>query len=72
MSRAQLILPIEGMSCGGCVRSVRTALEAITGVHAVEVSLELGRAEVELDPELTSRTALVGAIEGAGFDVPGG
>jgi copper chaperone len=61
-----LQLPIEGMSCGGCVASVRRALETVT--NAVIVSVEVGQAVVRAAPE--TREKLVAAIEDAGFDVP--
>jgi len=62
-------LQIEGMSCGGCVASVESALAGVSG--AVVRSVEIGRAEVDAGPEAT-REMLVEAIEGAGFDVVGG
>ncbi len=58
---------IEGMSCGGCVNSVRKALERLE-VNVVEVTI--GTATVEYDPAATSRETLVEAIVDAGFDVP--
>jgi hypothetical protein len=32
-------LQIEGMSCGGCVRNVRAALEALPGVQVKQVTV---------------------------------
>ena len=40
-------LQIEGMSCGGCVNSVRTALARLPGVEVREV--EVGRAGLVLE-----------------------
>lgn len=62
------VLQIEGMSCDHCVKSVREALQGVSGA-AVE-SVEIGRAEVNAAPG-TSRDALVEAVEGVGFDVVG-
>lgn len=61
---SQVVLKIEGMSCGHCVGAVRQALEAVQGVRQVEVSLEEGRAlvEGEADPQ-----ALVKAVEEEGY-----
>lgn len=64
----QTTIAVEGMSCGGCVRNVTGALQAVPGVGKVEVSLEGKRAEVEFDPAQADRAALVAAIEDAGFD----
>jgi copper chaperone len=57
---------IEGMSCGGCVNSVKRALERLP-LEAVEV--EIGSATVEYDDSKTSHDAIVEAIEDAGYDV---
>lgn len=60
---------IEGMSCGHCVKAVRQALEAITGVNVENV--EIGRAQVSYDPSITDRAHLVEAIEEEGYTVVG-
>lgn len=61
----ELQLAIDGMSCGGCVASVRRALEAVAGAEIR--SVEVGLAVVRVAPE--RRDELVRAIEDAGFDV---
>lgn len=66
----EVSLKIEGMSCGGCVRNVTAALEAVPGVATVEVSLERGEARVGFDASKVELAALREAIEAAGFDVP--
>lgn len=60
-------LTIEGMSCMHCVAAVREALESVPG--ATVVSVEIGRAEVALDPARADREDLTAAIEEAGYDV---
>lgn len=63
-------MKIEGMHCGGCVRSVEKAARAIEGVSNVAVSLETGELTADIaSPDLTER--LKGAIEDCGFDVTG-
>lgn len=57
---------ITGMSCGGCVASVRSALESV-GVE--DAQIEVGSATVEYDEASISHDAIVDAIEEAGFDV---
>ena len=64
-----VVLKIEGMSCGGCTSSVTKVLEAIDGVSQTEVILEPGQATIEFDSAKTNIAALREAIEGAGFDV---
>jgi copper chaperone len=62
------VINVDGMSCGGCVKNVTGALQAVSGVAQVEVSLEEKRASIEFDPSQTTRDALMAAIEDAGFD----
>ncbi|RMD80120.1 MAG: heavy metal-binding protein [Gammaproteobacteria bacterium] len=62
---SQVVLKIQGMSCGHCVGAVRQALEGVAGVRQVEVRLEEGRAlvEGEADPQ-----ALVAAVKEEGYE----
>ena len=60
-------IPIEGMSCGHCVRTVRGALESVSGVEVVEV--EIGSATIRFDSSETSTDAIVHAIDETGFEV---
>ena len=64
-------LPISGMTCGHCVASVRSALEAVPGVRSVDVDLAGGRAEVVFEPEFAvDRDRLSAAVASVGFSVP--
>jgi len=49
---APLLLEIEGMKCGGCVRAVEQRLLAQPGVHQASVNLLTRTAWVGLDPAL--------------------
>ncbi|OUJ16126.1 heavy-metal-associated domain-containing protein [Acetobacter sp. DsW_063] len=62
-------LLVQGMTCDGCVSSVKRALSAIEGVTEAAPSLEQGQVTVVYDPSLTSPDAFRAAIEGAGFEV---
>ncbi|HXT58750.1 MAG TPA: copper ion binding protein, partial [Pirellulales bacterium] len=64
---SQIELPIEGMTCEHCVRSVQAALERVAGVQSASVDLAAKRAVVELDPNRASRDDLVHAVEAAGY-----
>ncbi|OHX20369.1 heavy-metal-associated domain-containing protein [Chromobacterium sphagni] len=66
---AELILNIDGMTCGGCVKSVTGILETMAGVGAVQVSLEDKRAKVDYDEAVVSPQELAAAVIDAGFDV---
>ena len=63
-----LTLNIEGMTCGGCVKSVTRILEGVEGVAKAEVSLEGKSARIEFDPAKTGAAALIEAVEDGGFD----
>lgn len=60
-----LTIPIIGMTCGGCVNSVRSALSKVTGVQEAQVSV--GTATVTYDPALTTPEAIREAIAHAGY-----
>lgn len=63
-----LTLHIDGMTCGGCVKSVTRILADIDGVAKAEVSLENKNAVIEFDPAKTNAAALIDALEDGGYD----
>ena len=62
-----IVLKIEGMTCGGCKASVERLLAAQPGVRQAAVDLAQGRATVSAEDGIQPQ-ALVAAVEGAGFD----
>jgi len=60
-------LSVRGMSCGGCVNAVKTALEKVPGVTKADVSLEKNEAVVTYEKGKTTPEDLVKAVEKAGF-----
>ncbi|KAI9315972.1 hypothetical protein BX666DRAFT_2019606 [Dichotomocladium elegans] len=64
------VLPVKGMTCQSCVRSITNALTGLAGVEAVEVSLVNEQATIVHDSILMTRDAIIEAIEDCGFDVP--
>jgi len=58
-------LTIQGMSCGGCVRSVRHALAAVPGVEVTDV--QVGVATVETDGSPGIIDAIKAALDDAGY-----
>ncbi len=65
----KVTLNIEGMMCMHCVKHVTDALNAVSGVRSVEVSLENKRAVVEADG--ADVEALKAAVVNAGYEVVG-
>jgi hypothetical protein len=65
---ATATINIQGMTCGGCVKSVTRILTETAGVSKAEVDLASARAVVEYDPAQTSPAALAEAVEDGGYD----
>ena len=63
-------LMIEGMMCQNCVKHVTHALEGISSVTDVQVSLENKKATVNV-PESVTDEALKAAVTEAGYEVTG-
>lgn len=62
-------IKIKGMTCMGCVNSVKNVLKNMTGVTQVEASLNPPQATVQYDQVSTSIDRLKEAIIDAGFEV---
>ena len=59
-------LKVSGMTCGGCVASVKSALSAIAGGTPVTVDLQSGQVEIA---DGIDKARAIAAIEDAGYDV---
>jgi copper chaperone len=59
---------ITGMTCNGCVASVKKVLTAIDGVQNVDVSLEQAQATIGYDAARAKPAQFKTAIEDAGFE----
>lgn len=64
-----LILTVTGMTCMGCVNSVKNMVSALPGVAAVQVDLASGRVEVTHDPAQCTRQTICQAILDGGYQV---
>lgn len=60
-------LEIGGMTCGHCLRSVKQALDGLTGVTLDEV--RIGKAVVTFDETQVSADAIAEAVRDAGYEV---
>ncbi|MCW5731981.1 MAG: copper-translocating P-type ATPase [Alphaproteobacteria bacterium] len=65
---AEITLDVGGMTCASCVGRVEKALARQPGVREAEVNLATETAHVRFDPAVTGATALVAAIEAAGYE----
>ncbi|MET4131083.1 mercuric ion binding protein [Porphyrobacter sp. MBR-155] len=66
-AQAQTTFAIENMTCAMCPITVRTAMEGVTGVSAVEVDFDAKTARASYDPKRTSATAIAAASTNAGY-----
>lgn len=65
----QSIIAIKGMTCMGCVNSVKNILNNQPGIAAVDVTLEPAQATVQYDSATIGLDRLKEAIIDAGFEV---
>ncbi|MDB5758520.1 MAG: copper chaperone [Burkholderia sp.] len=62
-------LQVEGMSCGGCVRSVTKSVQSVDSNARVDVDLPTKKVRVDTQASLE---AVKTAISEAGYDVTAG
>jgi copper chaperone CopZ len=65
-----LNLPIQGMTCGNCARTVERKLSGTPGVTKASVDLQGAQATVEYDADLVKPEALANAVRQLGYEVP--
>jgi copper chaperone CopZ len=65
MSRIEI--PVEGMLCEGCERTVQAALTRIEGVRDAKADHQAKRVRVSFDPERVDEQRLRAQIEQAGY-----
>jgi len=63
----RIVLPIQGMTCSHCVRTVIDALEKVPGVQSASVSLADARAIVDVANGHVTVRDLAAAVERAGY-----
>ncbi|MGN6104334.1 MAG: heavy-metal-associated domain-containing protein [Kofleriaceae bacterium] len=61
------ILEVQGMTCPSCIRHVTAALTDLDGVEKVDVKVREGVVVVKHDAAQASISALIGALDGAGY-----
>lgn len=69
MNMEKIVLKVGGMSCMGCVNSVKRLLEALPGVDRVAVDLAGASAEIDYDPAQVEPTVLRKTIVDGGYSV---
>lgn len=65
----KVILNVEGMSCGHCVKSVEGSVGKLQGVSNVKVHLDNGTVDVEYDSAKVGIDVIKETIDGQGYEV---
>lgn len=68
ISTATRMFRISGMTCAGCVETVRSAIGKVSGVASVEVSYDEQLAKVEVTDRAREHS-IVAAVQELGFEV---
>src|ERR1051326_7721879 len=63
-------LPVSGMTCAACARTIERTLSHTRGVESARVNFATATATVEYDPGVARPVDFVGAIEELGYGVP--
>src|SRR5712691_4188305 len=68
MSKARIVLPIEGMSCASCAATVQQALGSAGGVVTAAVNYATAKGAVDYDDAQTNVAELIKTVRAAGYD----
>jgi Cu+-exporting ATPase len=62
-------LPVTGMTCANCARTIERGLKRTAGVQNAAVNYASERAQVEFDPSVATPAALIERVRALGYDV---
>src|SRR5216117_2722589 len=68
MSKARIVLPIEGMTCASCAATVQEALASATGVASAGVNFATNKAAIEYDAAQTNVSQLIKTVREVGYN----
>ena len=63
-------IKVDNIKCGGCVSSIKTALQAVTGVETIEVDIEQGTVSI-ITTDIVQRDSLVNVLRTKGYPEQG-
>lgn len=69
MTVSTIDLPVSGMTCVGCAKSIETALNGTPGVLSSAVNFSQSQVVVSFETETVDHETIKNAIRGAGFTV---
>lgn len=62
-------IPVRGMHCDGCSRTLSLALQRLEGVHDAKADHEAGAVRVRFDESVVSEADIFERIAACGFEV---
>ncbi len=62
-----MVIPVKGMTCGGCETAIKLAVKKLDGIVSVEADHKEGRATVEYVKDKVTIEKIVEAINKTGF-----
>jgi copper chaperone CopZ len=65
---ARVEIPVEGMHCGGCERTLSTALKRLDGVRDAQADRVAGKVKVSFDEARVREGDLREQIEQVGYE----
>jgi len=71
MAIKNIVLNVEGMSCGHCEKRILQALDELPGIEGATVSLAEKTVSVYFDTDAVGETTIAKTIEEQGYDVIG-
>lgn len=70
MPNIELTLPVTGMHCANCAKTIERNLKKIDGVELAEVNYAAENVQISFDRKTASPEAIVQRIRDVGYDVP--
>ena len=69
MPNVTITIPVQGMSCQHCIRSIERGLSKVQGVLSVKADLLRKIAEIAFDDAATTEREIKNKIRELGFEV---
>ncbi len=63
-------LPVEGMTCASCVRTIEGALNRADGVAMAVINFATEKVTIEYDPKILDEEGLAKIVENVGYRIP--
>lgn len=70
MASQKITLPITGMHCANCAKTIERSVKKLDGVESAEVNYANEQLSVNFDGKQASPEAIVQRVRDAGYDVP--